>query len=97
MTKLYDRLPFEIAQVLAEIVEWRQDQRAGRDECAEGKLKVIGQSVDAMIAWHERQAADTRVMCDETTDMVRRVRQETAARPKPVLRLVTTREGKTTS
>lgn len=88
MTRLYDRLPFEVAQALAELVKWRQETLAGRHVCASSQLSMLERTTDNLIEWQESQPSDTRVLPEVFTDTAThrlaadRVRHNSVDRPR---------------
>ncbi len=65
--RLYDRLPFEVAQVLHWVGEWHEHNCQGQHECAASDLTVLADAAKALAEWKARQSKDDRVTLDGRT------------------------------
>ena len=65
--RLYDRLPFEVAQVLHWVGEWHEHDCQGQHECAASDLTMLADAAKALAEWKARQSKDDRVRMDTDT------------------------------
>ncbi len=83
--RMYNSLPFEVAQAIRDLRTWVQMKEAGQDESADGQLGLVRASAAVMLEWEEKelQRADAALAAEKT----RRVHK---AKPgsKPLLRVV---------
>lgn len=84
--RLYDRLPFEVAQVLHWVGEWHEHDCQGQHECVASDLITLADAARALAEWRARQSIDDRVYLDVDTDTHRlfdqRPRHTDKTRPK---------------
>lgn len=99
--KVYDQLPFEVAQVLHWVETWHDNSCRGLVANAESDLSVLADAARVLSEWKERQGTHDRVhlvspmrdidvesTMENTRRMMAAVRKQMEGRPRPRLRVV---------
>ncbi len=89
--RIYDRLPFEVAQVLLTVERWHDHECNGLSACADSDLTLLAESAKELAAWKARQPPTARVPLvshDSATHRLFEQRKRFTDKDRPKLRIV---------